>query len=43
MSYSHLSVDHLNQAINKVSVGKIWEETDTKTDISEKSLREVIH
>jgi len=38
MRYSHLSGDHLNQAINKISAGKIWEGTDTKTDTSEQSL-----
>ena len=36
MRYSHLSGDHLNQAINRISNGTIPEATDTKTDTGEK-------
>jgi len=43
MRYSHLSGDHLNQAINRISTGKIWEGTDTKTDTSERPLKETVH
>ena len=35
MRYSHLSGEHLSQAVNRISSGKIREATDTKTDTGE--------
>ena len=40
--YSHLSGDHLTQAVNRISKGKTQNGTDTKTDKRESGAREGI-
>ena len=42
MRYSHLSGDHLSQAVNRISSGKISERTDTKTDTGENDISEEV-
>ncbi len=42
MRYSHLSGEHLSQAVNRISSGKISERTDTKTDTGENDISEEV-